>query len=253
MLIPTSPAEAVEMFGDGGDTLVIGGGTIVVPTIRLGAARPAKALMLHRAGLGGVSRDGARVTIGAGTTLAEIADLPAPIGACVAHIADIEVRGQATVGGNLCAENFEAPRGDLQGALIALGAHVRSTGKGGERTEPIEDFLPHRSDRLVLDVSYDEAPGAYVYIDRQHTHEYTALAVTAVRHADGIRLGATGVGDHGRRLASAEAAAGDPAAAGQAALADVDLQDDAVASAWYREQTLPVLVRRALEQLQESA
>ena len=40
---------------------------------------------------------------------------------------------------------------------------------------------------------------------------------------------------------------------GQAALADVALQDDAVASAWYREQTLPVLVRRALEQLQEKA
>ena len=35
-----------------------------------------------------------------------------------------------------------------------------------------------------------EAPGTYVYLDRQHTHEYTALAVTAVRHADGIRLGA---------------------------------------------------------------
>ena len=54
-------------------------------------------------------------------------------------------------------------------------------------------------------------------------------------------------------LFRSEAAAGDPAAAGQAALADVDLQDDAVASAWYRAQTLPVLVRRALEQLQEKA
>ena len=253
MLIPTSPAEAAEMFGDGGDTLVVGGGTIVVPSIRLGYERPAKALMLHRAGLGGVTRDGGRVTIGAGTALADIAGLGDPVGACVAHIADPEVRGQATVGGNLCASNFDAPRGDLQGALIALGAHVRSTGQGGERTEPIEDFLANRAGRLVLDVAYDEAPGVYVYLDRQHTHEYTALAVSAVRHADGIRLGATGVGDHGRRLASAEATAGDPAAAGQAALADVDLQDDAVASAWYREQTLPVLVRRALEQLQEKA
>ena len=253
MLIPTSPAEAAEMFGDGGDTLVVGGGTIVVPNIRLGHQRPAKALMLHRAGLGGVSRDGGRVTIGAGTTLADIAGLGDPVGACVAHIADPEVRGQATVGGNLCASNFDAPRGDLQGALIALGAHVRSTGKGGERTEAIEDFLGNHAGRLVLDVSYDEAPGVYVYLDRQHTHEYTALAVSAVRHADGIRIGATGVGDHGLRLASAEAAAGDPAAAGQAALADVALADDAVASAWYREQTLPVLVRRALEQLQEIA
>ena len=29
--------------------------------------------------------------------------------------------------------------------------------------------------------------------------------------------------------------------------------DDALASAWYREQTLPVLVRRVLTQLEESA
>ncbi|MFM7552147.1 MAG: FAD binding domain-containing protein [Actinomycetota bacterium] len=253
VLIPTSPAEAVEMFGDGDGTLVVGGGTIVVPSIRLGYERPATALMLHRAGLGGVSRDGGRVTIGAGTTLAELAGLPDPIASCVAHIADGEGRGQATVGGNLCAANFEAPRGDLQGVLIALGAHVRSAGKGGERTEPVEDLLASRAGRLVLDVAYDEAPGVYVHLDRQHTHEYTALAVTAVRGADGVRLAATGAGPHGLRLPSAEAHADDPAAAGQAALADVQLADDAVASAWYREQTLPILVRRALERLKEAA
>ncbi|MFM9124102.1 MAG: FAD binding domain-containing protein [Actinomycetota bacterium] len=187
VLIPTSPAEAVEMFGDGDGTLVVGGGTIVVPSIRLGYERPATALMLHRAGLGGVSRDGGRVTIGAGTTLAELAGLPDPIASCVAHLAVGDVRGQATVGGNLCAANFEAPRGDLQGVLIALGAHVRSAGKGGERTEPVEDLLASRAGRLVLDGAYDEAPGGYGHLDRQHTHEYTALAVTAVRGAASAR------------------------------------------------------------------
>jgi len=30
------------------------------------------------------------------------------------------------------------------------------------------------------------------------------------------------------------------------------MHDDALASAWYREQTLPVLVRRALTRLEES-
>ena len=51
----------------------------------------------------------------------------------------------------------DAPRGDLQAPLIALGATVRSAGKGGERSEPVEDFLADRAGRLVLDVSYDEA------------------------------------------------------------------------------------------------
>jgi len=255
VLIPTSVAEAIESFGAGGDIAIIGGGTILVPEIRLGHARPSRALMLHGAGLAGISREGTRTTIGAMTPLSALSSLGDPIAAAVSNIADIEIRGQGTIGGNLCAQNTDAPRGDLQGVLIALGATVRSVGAGGERSEPAETFLPGRADRLVLDISFDApAAGAYAYLDRAHTHEYTALAVTAVRTADGtIRLGANGAGPHGLRLPSAEAAATDPSAAGVAALADVQLFDDAIASAWYREKTLPVLVRRALEQLKETA
>ena len=39
----------------------------------------------------------------------------------------------------------------------SLGATARSAGKGGERTEPLEDFLANGEGRLLLDVSYDEA------------------------------------------------------------------------------------------------
>ena len=60
------------------------------------------------------------------------------------RVADREIRAQATLGGNLCAPGGdESPRGDLQAALIALGAQVRSTGAGGERTEPRRG-LPRR-------------------------------------------------------------------------------------------------------------
>jgi CO/xanthine dehydrogenase FAD-binding subunit len=178
------------------------------------------------------------------------------VGPCAANIADIEIRSQATLGGNLCAgEGPEAPRGDLQGALLAVGAEVRSSGAGGETTEPLEDFLPHRYERLILDVSYEEpAAGAFTALDRPHTHDYTALAVSAARLADGsVRLAATGAGWFGIRLPSAEARAADPSAAGEAALADVTLHDDALASAWYRGRTLPVLVVRVLTTLQEAA
>ena len=37
------------------------------------------------------------------------------------------------------------------------------------------------------------------------------------------------------------------------AVSDVTLADDALASAWYRGQILPVLVRRVLTQLEESS
>jgi CO/xanthine dehydrogenase FAD-binding subunit len=255
VLLPASPDEAVSAFGDGSDVTVIGGGTIVMPDITAGRIKPYKTLLLARAGLAGVSRAGSTITIGAMAPLQGLVDLAPPVGPCAANVADLEIRSQATVGGNLCAgEGVEAPRGDLQGALLAVEAQVRSAGAGGITTQPLEDFLGDRRDRLVLDVTYEEpAAGAFVALDRPHTHAYTTLAVSAARRADGtVRIAATGAGWSGTRLPSAEAAAGDPEAAGTAALQDVELHDDALASAWYREQALPVLVRRALTRLQES-
>jgi CO/xanthine dehydrogenase FAD-binding subunit len=255
VLIPSTPDEAVALFGDGTAVTVIGGGTIVMPDITYGRLAPTRALMLGRSGLAGVTRAGSRVTIGAATTLQSLVELDAPLGPCAANVADREIRSQATLGGNLCAgPGPEAPRGDLQGALLALDAAVRSAGAGGEKTEPLRDFLGHRESRLLLDVSYEQpAAGAFAALDYPHTHEYTVLAVSGVRAADGaVRLAATGLAGHGWRLTSAEAAAADPEAAGRAALADARLGDDALASAWYREQILPVLVRRVLNELEEA-
>jgi CO/xanthine dehydrogenase FAD-binding subunit len=255
VVIPTSPEEAIEAFGDGAGVTVVGGGTIVIADMNYGRGAQAKIVMLGRAGLAGISRGGSQVTIGAGTSVQELVDLPAPLGPCAANVADLEIRSQGTLGGNLCAgEGADAPRGDLQGALLALGATARSAGEDGVNSEPLEDFLERRHERLLLDVTFEEpAAGAFASLDRPHTHDYTALAVSGARGADRrIRLAATGVGSWGRRLASAEAAATDPEKAGHAALADVELQDDALASAWYRERTLPVLVRRVLAQLEEA-
>ncbi len=247
VLLPGSESEAIEAFGNGKDVLVVGGGTIVVAEMSYRRLRPARALLLKGAGLSGITREGSRTTIGATTSIQELVDFPAPIGPCAANVADLEVRGAATVGGNLCAgDGHEAPRGDLQGAFIAVGAVVRSAGEGGIVEEPLEDFLPKRSERLVLDVSYDEpAAGAFAGLDRPHTHDYTALAVSGGKAADGaIRLAVTGAGSHGRRLSSAEGGDAD------AALNDVEPHDDALASAWYRAKVLPVLVRRVLADLE---
>jgi CO/xanthine dehydrogenase FAD-binding subunit len=238
---------------------VIGGGTVVVPEISYGRRSPGRVLLLSRAGLDGVGVDGDTITIGATApieALLGLAEQVPALAACARNLADNEIRGQGTVGGNLCVEHGpDSPRGDLQGALLALAATVRSAGSDGERTEPIEDFLANRQGRLVLDVSFQvPAASAFSALEYPHTHEYTVLAVTGVRTADGtVRLAATGLAGPGARLRSAEAAASDIEAAGAAAVGDVSFADDALASAWYREQTLPVLVRRVLTQLEESA
>jgi aerobic carbon-monoxide dehydrogenase medium subunit len=254
VVAPTARSEAVEAFGDGTDVTVIAGGTIVMPEIRHGRLRPRRALLLGGAGLAGVSRDAGRTTVGAMTPVAELEGLPEPLATTAHHVADIEIRRQATLGGNLCAPpGVESPRGDLQAALIALGAEVTSTGRDGERTEPVEAFLAAGpAGRLVLEVAFtDPAAGGHASVRRPHAHAYTILAVCAARTGGEVRLAASGAGPRAVRLAGAEQAfaSGGADAAARAALDDVEPHDDALASAWYRNKTLPVLVRRALAQI----
>jgi aerobic carbon-monoxide dehydrogenase medium subunit len=256
VMVPVSEEEAISAFGDGAGVTVLAGGTIVVPEITYGYLKPERVLMLAGAGLTGVVRDGSRTTIGAMTSIQDLVELTAPLGPCAANVADREIRAQGTVGGNLCAPvGRDAPRGDLQAAFLALDAQVRLAGTGGERTDSVEDFLADKDGRLVLDISFDEpAAGAFARLDRPHTHDYSALTLCAARGVDGtVRIAVAGLDGTAVRLPSAEAKATDPSAAGEAAVADVTFADDALASAWYRERTLPVLVRRALTELQEAA
>ena len=254
--IPDSSEAAAADFGDGSDVSVMAGGTIMMNLLNSYTVQPSKVLLLHRAGLSYVNRNGSTVTIGATTSLADLTGMSAPLGPCAANIGDPAIRGQGTVGGNLCAvASPEFPVGDLQGPLLALDATARSVGEGGERSESLADFLAGGGGRLLLEVSF-EAPsaGAFEALRRPHTKHFTPLAVSGALASDGrIRLAATGAGSTGVRLPSAEAAADDPSGAGQAALGDVTLADDALASAWYRGRTLPTLVERVLEQLKEQA
>jgi CO/xanthine dehydrogenase FAD-binding subunit len=248
VLIPSSPAEALEAFGDGADVTVVAGGTVVMPLLVMGRLKPTRTLLLSRAGLDGVTRGDGRVTIGAMAPISALEDGDDPLATAARHIADFEIRGQATVGGNLCTEaSDDAPRGDLQAPLIALGATVRSAGKGGERSEPVEDFLANGTGRLVLDVSYDDAPrqAGYAVAWRPHAHHYTILAVAAAKLDGELRVAATGVAPRAVRLTAVEQG-GDP----DQALTGLELRDDALASAWYRGRLLPRLVDRALSDLE---
>jgi CO/xanthine dehydrogenase FAD-binding subunit len=254
LLTPTSTAEAVAAFGDGSGVTVLAGGTILLPELTYGRLRPARVLMLGRAGLSGVDNSNGVVRIGAGTPVADLQDVPDPLATAARHVADGEIRAVGTIGGNLCATAGQAaPRGDLQAPLLALGARVTSAGAGGERTEDVEAFLEGGDGRLVLSIDVPGGqPSGYARLDRPHTHHYTMLAVSAVRGPDGVRVAASGVGARARRLSGVEAAlAGGASAADAAAQAagDLDLPTDALASAWYREQMLPLLVERALGQL----
>ncbi len=261
VIIPTSIDEAVSAFGDGSGLTVIGGGTIVMPELARNEISVSKALILSEAGLSGVSREGGTVRIAAGTPLeALIGDTPDPLSTAAQRVGDYELRGQATIGGNLCAgPGRAAPRGDLQAPLIALAATVRTAGAGGEKTQSVEDFLAVGTDaRLVLEIEFAEPTrGVYMSMGRPHAHVYTLFGVSCAESAEGTRIAIGGAGPVAVRASSVEQALAGGASAGDAAakvLDDVELTDDALASAWYRRKTLPTLVSRALTELaRESA
>jgi carbon-monoxide dehydrogenase medium subunit len=254
VVAPTSRSEAVDAFGDGSGVTVLGGGTILMPELNYGRLRPERVLLLQNAGLSGIARNGASMTIGAMTTVADLEQMPEPFGTAARNVADHEIRGQATLGGNLCAPAGGAtPRGDLQAALIALGAQVKTAGKGGERTEAIEDFVTAPGGRLVLEVEFEEPQrSGYAAAHRPHAHAYTILAVCAAETSAGLRVGLSGAGPHGLRARSVETALAGGASAEEASqkvLDDAQTHDDALASTWYRQRLLPILVQRALDDL----
>lgn len=253
---PTSEAEAIESYGDGADVTVLAGGTILMPDVTYGRyPKGGRTLMLYGAGMDTIAGD-STVTFGAMAPLSAVAASGVePLAAAAAQVADVEVLAQATIGGNLCAApGVQAPRGDLQAPLLALGARVRSAGRGGERTEPVSAFLAGPRDRLVLAIEVDRAArGAYVSQRRTHSHSYSVMAVAAAEVDGEVHVAAAGVDRYAVPLPSVDAAlaAGAPAAdAAARAIDDVDPADDALASAWYRREVLPVLVTRALTQLQ---
>jgi CO/xanthine dehydrogenase FAD-binding subunit len=235
VLVPTSAEQAAAAFGDGAGITVLAGGTLVVPALTLGRVRAERTLYLGKAGLDGIERTNGTTKIGAMTTVAALVDgAPEPLATFARHVADPEIRGQATIGGNLCAPaGGTTPTGDLQAPLLALGARVRSVGAGGERTDSIDDFLAAGPDgRLVLEIEVDTpkraASGA---VRRPHAHAYSVLAVAAAETADGVRVAVLGAGPRA------------------VLVDDADPQDDALASGWYRRQVLPGLVERTLEEL----
>lgn len=256
VVVPSSPGEAVQAFGDGSGVTVFAGGTILMPEVSAGRLRPARALLLGRAGLDELSRENGTVRIGATVPVARLADeAPEPLASFARHVGDYEVRSQGTIGGNLCAPpGRESPRGDLQAPLLALGARVRSVGAGGERTESVDEFLAGGAEgRLVLEIEVDEpASASSARLDRPHAHSYSILSVACAQTADGVRVAVAGAGPRAVRCPSVERALADGAdadAAAEQVLDDVEPQDDALASAWYRSKMLPKLVVRALEEV----
>jgi len=142
---PRSIDEAIALLQEGGgEAKVLAGGQSLVPLLKLRFASPELLVdikgipeMTSIAAQSGVYRFGAAVPCMAlvedkafGKAWPGVADGANLIGS-------IQVRGRATVGGNLCNAS---PAADTVPAMIAAGATASIVGPNGRREVPVEDI-----------------------------------------------------------------------------------------------------------------
>jgi carbon-monoxide dehydrogenase medium subunit len=144
---PGSLAEAFDAFAAaGGDAAWYAGGTELLQVMKMGLARFGTLIDLKRAvELRGISTstDGALV-IGGGESHREIErsaivrEREPALATLESHVANVRVRNQGTLGGNLC---FAEPHSDPATYLLACAARVRLAGPNGTREMAVDEFV----------------------------------------------------------------------------------------------------------------
>jgi CO/xanthine dehydrogenase FAD-binding subunit len=238
----------------------LGGGTLVVRDANEGDTSFSTYVRTTDAALLAISISDGAVRIGAGVTMAVLArhsglGFLAPAAKAVGGPA---IRNMATVGGNLFAP---APYGDLGVALLALDAAVEI----GSDLVPMADFFSGREDMLanalVKSVCVNlpmDGSFRFLKVSRVKPKGLSVVTIAAViEQQDGIISGARVaygcMADRPMRAAAVEAAlVGQPRSedgiAAALAVANIGTSPvtDAIASAWYRAEVLPVHLGRLL-------
>jgi CO/xanthine dehydrogenase FAD-binding subunit len=237
-------------------TRYLGGGTLVVRAVNEGDVSISGYVRATEPSLSAITVSAGKVRIGASVTMAAIARHP-DLGTLARAVGGPAIRNMATVGGNLFAP---APYGDFAVALLALDAVVGTD----EGDLSIETFLAGRGESraIVTSVGFAlpaEAGFRFLQVSRVKPKGVSVLSIAAVleQASDGtvssariafgcmadrpIRARAAESALFGRRLtkdgiAPALAVAGE----GTAPITDP------IASAWYRNEVLPVHLGRLL-------
>ena len=237
----------------------LGGGTLVMRAVNDGDQSFDHIVRSTDPALKAVRSEGARVSIGAGCTMAEVIEATdlsflAPAARLVGGPA---IRNMATVGGNLFAPH---PYGDLTVAMLALDG-VATLADGSQR--PLDALLAER-DRftgVVTSVSVARPTGRdfrFLKVSRVKPKGVSVLSIAAWLPGAGGRISGacvafgamapTPVRSPAVERALEGAALDEAGIAGAIAAATDGLSptDDAIASAWYRAEVTPVHLRRLL-------
>jgi carbon-monoxide dehydrogenase medium subunit len=253
---PASVADAVALLGAHGDAKLMAGGQTFIPTLKQRLAQPTDVIDLGAiAELKGIKEEAGGVTIGAMTKHAEVASselvrrLIPSLASLVETVGDPQVRNRGTIGGSISNND---PAADYPGALLALGAIVRTD----KREIAADDFFTGMfetalaPDEIVTAVHFPKPErGAYVKFPNPASR-YSMVGVYVARTGSSVRVAVTGAGPCAFRWSDAEVALAASFAPGAIDALSVDpggLNGDMHASAEYRAHLIKVMAKRAVE------
>jgi len=152
--------NATSTLNGADDGKFLSGGMTLIPTMKQRLAAPSDLVDIGGlSDLQGISKDGSTLTIGAGTTHADVAGsadvqsaIPA-LAALASHIGDPHVRNRGTLGGSIANND---PAADYPAAVLALGATIKTN----SREIAAEDFFAGmfetslNEDEIIVSVSF---------------------------------------------------------------------------------------------------
>jgi len=253
----SSIADAVKLRSSSDEAKYVSGGMTLIPTMKQRLAAPSDLVDLrHVAELKGISVNGNRVRIGAGTTHYEVSTSAELKAVCPAichlasHIGDPHVRHMGTIGGSIANND---PAADYPSAMLALGATIITD----RREIPAGDFFTGlfetalEDGEIIVAVTFDAPAKAGYSKFPNPASRYAMAGVFVARAADGsVRVAVTGAGSDGvfrhGGMEGALAANWSPEAVGGVEVDASDLLSDIHGSAEYRANLVKVMAKRAV-------
>jgi carbon-monoxide dehydrogenase medium subunit len=251
-----SLADAANLASKGEDAKYLAGGMTLIPAMKTRLSAPSDLIDLgHIAELKGIRISGRDVTIGAGTTHAEVAANEALRAVCPAlcylasHIGDPAVRHKGTVGGSIANND---PAADYPAALLALDATVvtdkREIAAADFFTGLFETAL--EDSEIVTAVKFTAPDKAGYEKFRNPASRYAMTGVFVAQGKGGVRVAVTGAGENGvfrsKEIEAALSNRFDASALEGVSVPSANLMSDIHASADYRANLVVVMAKRAV-------
>ena len=278
LLQPTSLNEAVSLLSEHSDeTKIVSGGTALVIMLRNRLIAPATLLSLgrlqelrsirHEPGTG--LRIGASVTIREAETSPLVRERHSVLAQTFGKVGNVRIRNAATVGGNLSEADYAS---DPPCVLVALRARVKARSVKGEREIPLTDFFKGfyetalAPDEILTELIVpDQAPGSRAtylkYVSRSsEDRPCVGMAVVLENDSDGtckdLCLVAGAVSEIPQEIVGPETTARGKHLSdslieeiADAYSTGIEPLSDLRGSAWYRQQIIRVMARRAMQQV----